>query len=138
MDETDLVDLLNEDLSLAYRAQLQTISNLTAAYSNGLDDVRRKRLTRLPKQVELIQLLAEQVTTLGGMPTTLVSPPHCSSNVRAALTEEMALERLQSTRLRARARQAEKLGKSRVAGAIKTIAQECEAQVNELESALLH
>lgn len=138
MNRTELISLLNEDLSLAYRSHVQTIGNLAVPPPQGPQPdavvaVRRDRIARLPLRLERAVELATLIGTLGGRPTTMVSPPHQSPNPRSALVEELVLERLQASRLRKRSAQARELGEAHVAGAIERLASECDHEVDRLE-----
>jgi len=133
----ELIKLLNEDLALAFRSHVQTISNLTGADNDDtFEPTCRQRLDHLDRQLEHTMRLARQIDWLGGLPTTEVSPVHWTSDTRMALAEEMALESLQLNRLRNRASQAREIGETGVAEAIETIARDSESQLETLSEVL--
>lgn len=133
----EMIRLLNEDLSLAFRAHVQTISNLTPHGAEQFERARRRRIANLGRRAERTVLLARQIEALDGLPTTEVAPAHWSTNGRAALTEELALDNVILNRLRHRAHQAEEMQEKEVAHAIDEIAAETAAELDALERELL-
>lgn len=137
MSDEKFIWSLNEDLALAFRALVQTLSNLGAGQEDDFSRIRRLRIDHLHQQLHHTLILVRQVQALGGVPTTQVPPVHASDNAEHAITEELALEHLRLVRYRTRIRQARELGMGEAAAALEPLASDAQRQVDTL-AAFLH
>ena len=130
------VYLLNEDLALAFRSLVQTLSNLGGARDDEYASIRKERIEYLDQQLQHALTLVRQVQALGGMPTTHVPPVHASSSAESAITEELALEHLRLIRYRKRIEEARALGITDTADALEKLAADTQQQVDKLVEVL--
>ncbi|MCB1694570.1 MAG: hypothetical protein KDI19_17500, partial [Pseudomonadales bacterium] len=68
MTKEDLIELLNEDLALAFRAHVQTVSNVLTFDDESLRAAQESRRDQIKDHVDHTIMLARQVAKLGGLP----------------------------------------------------------------------
>ncbi|CAJ59455.1 MULTISPECIES: ferritin-like domain-containing protein [Frankia] len=136
MDRETFVKLLNDDLSSEYQSIVQYIQHgavITGAeYLNVADEIKR----HLPQELSHAQILAEQISFLGGTPTVDVSQVHPSSGAQEALRDDLRLESEQLDRYRERFGQANELGLADVAEALRPLLEQTQEHVRDLQAAL--
>ena len=138
-DDTALkqfVSDLNEDLSTEYQSIVQYnlhISTITGAEYKSVVDELTQHLTQ---ELTHARVLAEQVSFLGGEPTTSVRTVPRASGSEAALRADLDLEREQLDRYRARFAHATELGMADVSEALRPLLEQTQEHVRDLQMAL--
>lgn len=137
MDREAFVALLNEDLQTEYRSIVQYIQHVAtlkgAEYLSVIDELK----VHVTQELQHAQILAEQVSFLGGVPTTVVPEvPSSAGGAREALSLDLQLEETQLDRYRERFAQANQLGLADVAEAIRPLLEQTQEHVRDLQTAL--
>jgi bacterioferritin len=132
----ELVGLLNDDLSSEYQSIVQYnlhISTVTGAeFVSTVDELA----IHLTQELQHARVLAEQVSFLGGIPTTTVREVPTSSGSREALQLDLSLEREQLDRYRERFAQATAMGLADVGEALRPLLEQTQEHVRDLQNAL--
>jgi bacterioferritin len=85
MDKEALVDAFNEDLPTEYHSIVQYVSHIATItgpqFTRVLDELR----TRLTRELSHAEILAEQVSFLGGRPSTTMTPVVAALDANDAL-----------------------------------------------------
>ena len=104
VDVERFIELLNEDLGTEFQSIVQYTNHIAtitgAEYLAVLDELK----VHLGQELTHAQVLAEQVSFLGGEPSTLVPPVERSQESRVALKADLRLETDQLERYRVRSR----------------------------------
>jgi bacterioferritin len=136
MDTESFVAALNEDLQTEYQSLIQYVNHVAtisgAEYLSVIDELK----VHLQQELTHAQILAEQVSFLGGSPTTEVAPVEPASDSRAALVADLRLERRQLDRYRERFTQATDLGLADVAEALRPLLEQTQEHVRDLQTVL--
>jgi bacterioferritin len=136
MDTNDLVKLLNEDLETEFQSIVQFVQHIAtisgAEYLSTVDELR----THLTQELAHATTLAEQVSFLGGEPSTHVPVIAPSADTQAALEADLALETQQLEHYRDRVQQANDLGLADVAEALRPLLTQTQEHVRDLTAAL--
>ncbi len=137
MDTESFVALLNEDLQTEYQSIIQYTNHIAvisgAQFLSVVDELR----VHLQQEVAHAQILAGQVSFLGGSPTTEVaSPVEAGGDSRSALVADLSLETNQLDRYRQRFAQANELGLADVAEALRPLLEQTQEHVRDLQAAL--
>ncbi len=136
MDVDGFVKLLNEDLGTEYQSVVQYINHVAtitgAEYLSVVDELK----VHLAQELNHAQILAEQVSFLGGTPATTVPPVTPASDSRGALVADLRLESDQLDRYRERFAQANELGLADVAEALRPLLEQTQEHVRDLRTAL--
>ncbi len=136
MDTESFVSALNEDLQTEYQSIIQYVNHVAtitgAEFLSVIDELK----VHLQQELAHAQILAEQVSFLGGSPTTEVPSVEAAQNSRAALTSDLRLETRQLERYRERFAQANDLGLADVAEALRPLLEQTQEHVRDLQSAL--
>jgi bacterioferritin len=136
MDTESFVSALNEDLQTEYQSIIQYINHVAtisgAEFLSVIDELK----VHLQQEVAHAQILAEQVSFLGGTPTTEVASVEPAHGNRAALESDLRLETRQLERYRERFAQANDLGLADVAEALRPLLAQTQEHVRDLQSAL--
>jgi bacterioferritin len=136
MDQTKLIELLNEDLSTEFQSLVQYVQHIAvitgAEYLSVVDELRK----HLTEEISHANTLAEQIAFLGGTPTVQVAAVHSASEARAALEADLDLETNQLARYRERVQQANDLGLADVAEALRPLLTQTQEHVRDLQAAL--
>ena len=135
MDKESFIDALNEDLQTEYQSIVQYISHIAtvtgAEFLSTIDELK----IHLSQELNHAQILAEQISFLGGTPATTV-PAVESESGRDALAADLRLEESQLDRYRNRFRQAMDLGLADVAEALRPLLEQTQEHVRDLRTAL--
>jgi bacterioferritin len=138
MDRDTFVTLLNGDLSSEFQSIVQYVQHgavLTGPEFHAVaDEIRR----HLPQELSHAQILAEQISFLGGTPTVQVGEVRSSSGSQEALLDDLKLESEQLDRYRERFGQANELGLADVAEALRPLLEQTQEHVRDLQTALGH
>ena len=136
MDKQQLVDLLNEDLSLELRSVVQYVRHVATItgpqYQSTVDELK----LHMTEELNHATVLAEQIDFLGGTPTTQVAPVPDVADSRAALESDLQLEEEQLDRYRERVLQCNDAGLPDVAEALKPLLEQTQEHVRDLRAAL--
>jgi bacterioferritin len=136
IDTDKFVKLLNEDLGTEYQSIVQYtnhIATITGAEFLGIIDELK---VHLGQELSHAQILAEQVSFLGGEPATTVPAVERARDSRLALQADLRLETNQLERYRERFAQANKLELADVAEALRPLLEQTQEHVRDLRTAL--
>jgi bacterioferritin len=136
MEHTELIKNLNADLETEFQSIVQYVRHVAvitgAEFTSTVDELK----VHIGQEVTHAQVLAEQVSFLGGDPSTHVPEADGSTNSRAALEADLRLETSQLERYRERVQQATELGLLDVAEALRPLLTQTQEHVRDLTSAL--
>ena len=136
MDTKGFVEMLNQDLSTEYQSIVQYTNHVAtitgAEYLSIVDELKR----HLTQELGHAQILAAQVSFLGGSPTTTVATAVAADDSRSALQADLRLEQDQLDRYRERFGQANDLGLADVAEALRPLLEQTQEHVRDLQAAL--
>jgi bacterioferritin len=136
LDVERFVALLNEDLGTEYQSIIQYINHIAtitgAEFLGVIDELK----LHLGQELSHAQVLAEQVSFLGGEPATTVPAVEQASDSRLALKADLRLETNQLERYRLRFTQANELNLADVAEALRPLLQQTQEHVRDLQAAL--
>jgi bacterioferritin len=136
MDTEALVADLNDDLRTEYQSIVQYISHIAtvtgAEFMRVIDELK----AHVTQELSHAQILAEQVSFLGGKPSTAMTPVVEGTDPRDALSADLKLERDQLQRYRDRVKQATDLGLADVAEALRPLLEQTQEHVRDLQTAL--
>lgn len=136
MDKTDLIERLNEDLQTEFQSIVQYTQHTAlitgAEYLSTVDELK----VHLGQELNHAQILAEQISFLGGEPSTTVPNIPAWTDSKAALEADLQLEESQLGRYRERFDQAMELGLADVAEALRPLLEQTQEHVRDLKSAL--
>jgi bacterioferritin len=136
LDVDGFVALLNEDLGTEYQSIVQYINHIAtitgAEFLGVIDELK----LHLGQELAHAQVLAEQVSFLGGEPATTVPAVERASDSRLALKADLRLETNQLDRYRLRFTQANELNLADVAEALRPLLQQTQEHVRDLQAAL--
>jgi bacterioferritin len=136
MDTEGFVSALNEDLQTEYQSIIQYVNHVATISGAEFLSVVDELKVHLQQELAHAQILAEQVSFLGGSPTTEVAPVEAAQDSRAALALDLRLETRQLERYRERFAQANDLGLADVAEALRPLLEQTQEHVRDLQSAL--
>jgi len=136
VENEDFVRLLNEDLATEFQSIVQYVQHIAIVtgpeYMNTLAELR----THLTHELSHATALAEQVSFLGGTPTTEVPSVDRHDDSASALRADLDLETHQLERYRERVQQATDMGLPDVAEAIRPLLTQTQEHVRDLQTAL--
>jgi bacterioferritin len=132
----EFVALLNEDLGTEYQSIVQYISHIASISGAEFLSVIDELKLHLGQELSHAQVLAEQVSFLGGEPAVTVPSIERSSDSRTALKADLHLETEQLERYRQRYAQAIELNLADVAEALRPLLSQTQEHVRDLQTAL--
>ncbi len=136
MDHDDLVKLLNQDLEMEFQSIVQYVQHVAtisgAEYTSTVDELK----VHLTQELAHATALAEQISFLGGAPSTHVPDIGIAPDSRSALEADLALETEQLEHYRERVQQANDVGLADVAEALRPLLTESQEHVRDLSTAL--
>jgi bacterioferritin len=136
MDVENFVALLNEDLGTEYQSIIQYTNHIAtitgAEFLSVIDELK----LHIGQELSHAQVLAEQVSFLGGEPATIVPSVERASDSRNALKADLRLETDQLERYRQRFAQANELNLADVAEALRPLLEQTQEHVRDLRTAL--
>jgi bacterioferritin len=135
MDKDSFVEALNDDLRSEYQSIVQYISHTAtvtgAEFLSTIDELK----VHLTQELNHAQILAGQISFLGGRPATDV-PRVDTATGRPALEADLRLEETQLDRYRERFSQALDLGLADVAEVLRPLLEQTQEHVRDLQTAL--
>jgi bacterioferritin len=135
VDKERFVDELNDDLRTEYQSIVQYISHIATVTGAEFLSTINELKVHLTQELSHAQILAEQISFLGGEPATTV-PEVQAARGRAALGADLRLEERQLERYRDRFGEAMDLGLPDVAEALRTLLEQTQEHVRDLRTAL--
>ncbi len=136
MDKTSFIASLNEDLETEFQSVVQYVQHTASItgpeYLSTVDELK----VHLGQELNHAQTLAEQIAFLGGTPTTKVPDVPEWTDSKAALEADLRLEENQLDRYRERFAQANELGLADVAEALRSLLEQTQEHVRDLQGAL--
>jgi bacterioferritin len=136
LDTESFVTALNEDLQTEYQSIIQYINHAATISGAEFLSVVDELKVHLQQELGHAQILAEQVSFLGGAPTTDVAAVEVGQDNRGALAADLRLETNQLERYRERFAQANDLGLADVAEALRPLLEQTQEHVRDLQAAL--
>jgi bacterioferritin len=131
-----LVALLNEDLATEFQSIVQYVQHIAvvtgAEYMSTVAELR----AHVAQELQHASTLAEQVSFLGGTPTTNVPSVAQHNDSESALRADLDLETRQLERYRERVQQATDMGLVDVAEALRPLLTQTQEHVRDLKTAL--
>jgi bacterioferritin len=135
MENKTFIEALNEDLRSEYQSIVQYISHIAtvtgAEFLSTIDELK----VHLTQELQHAQILAEQISFLGGTPATTV-PKVDTATGRDALAADLRLEESQLERYRKRFAEAMDLGLADVAEALRPLLEQTQEHVRDLQTVL--
>jgi bacterioferritin len=132
----EFVALLNEDLETEFQSIVQYVNHVTTITGAEFLSIIEELKVHLGQELQHAQILAEQVSFLGGEPSTKVPAVERAGDSRIALKADLSLETSQLERYRERSAQATGLGLADVAEALRPLLQQTQDHVQDLRTAL--
>jgi bacterioferritin len=132
----EFVALLNADLGTEYQSIIQYINHIASISGAEFLGVIDELKLHLGQELSHAQVLAEQVSFLGGEPSTTVPSIERASDSRGALKADLRLETDQLERYRQRYAQAIELNLADVAEALRPLLAQTQEHVRDLRTAL--
>lgn len=136
MDREAFVAALNEDLTTEFQSVVQYVQHVAAITGPEYVSAVGELKAHLSQELQHAEILAEQITFLGGTPATTVAevPPWTDS--KTALEADLRLEEAQLERYRERFAQANELGLADVGEALRPLLEQTQEHVRDLHTAL--
>ena len=135
MEKESFIEALNGDLRTEYQSIVQYISHIAtvtgAEFLSTIDELK----VHLSQELQHAQILAEQISFLGGTPATTV-PDVDTATGRDALAADLRLEESQLERYRGRFAEAMELGLADVAEALRPLLEQTQEHVRDLQTVL--
>jgi bacterioferritin len=135
MEMESFIEALNGDLRTEYQSIVQYISHIAtvtgAEFLSTIDELK----VHVTQELQHAQLLAEQISFLGGTPATTV-PQVDAATGRDALAADLRLEENQLERYRKRFAEAMELGLADVAEALRPLLEQTQEHVRDLQTVL--
>ena len=136
MERTEFVELLNGDLELEYQSIVQYINHIATASGAEFLNIVDELKVHVGQELRHAQILAEQISFLGGEPATTIGQVIRSADTKSALQADLTLEKDQLKRYRERFAQANDLGLPDVAEALRPLLEQTQEHVRDLQAAL--
>jgi bacterioferritin len=135
MEIESFIEALNGDLRTEYQSIVQYISHIAtvtgAEFLSTIDELK----VHVTQELQHAQLLAEQISFLGGTPATTVPQVEAATG-RDALAADLRLEESQLERYRKRFAEAMELGLADVAEALRPLLEQTQEDVRDLQTVL--
>ena len=132
----EIVDLLNNDLSLEYSAAIQYIQHAAVMTGAQYGDIIKELKIHTTEEIGHALILADQIDFLGGVPTIDVGKIHTSKDNVKMLEQDLAGEEDAIARYKLRIEQAEDLKEYALAQQLRTILAMEQEHAMDLQQAL--
>ncbi len=136
METKELIELLNDDLETEFQSIVQYVRHVATISGAEFTSTVAELKVHLGQELQHATTLAEQVSFLGGEPSTRVPDVATAADSREALEADLALETRQLERYRERVQQATDLGLADVAEALRPLLTQTQEHVRDLTAAL--
>jgi bacterioferritin len=130
------VALLNEDLGTEYQSIVQYTNHIATISGAEFTGIVTELKAHVAQELAHAQILAEQVSFLGGEPATSVPAVERHGDSRMALEADLRLETEQLERYRERFGQANDLKLADVAEALRPLLEQTQEHVRDLKMVL--
>jgi bacterioferritin len=135
-DIEKFVALLNEDLGTEYQSIVQYTNHIATITGAEFLSIVDELKVHLGQELTHAQILATQVSFLGGEPSTTVPAVERERDSQQALKADLHLETEQLGRYRERFAQANSLNLADVAEALRPLLEQTQEHVRDLRAAL--
>ncbi|HUA94653.1 MAG TPA: ferritin-like domain-containing protein [Acidimicrobiales bacterium] len=135
MDKERFIEGLNGDLESEFQSIVQYISHVATITGAEFLSIVDELKVHVAQELSHASILAEQITFLGGSPSTSV-PQVERATGSEALAADLRLEETQLERYRQRFSQAMDLGLADVAEALRPLTEQTQEHVRDLQTAL--
>lgn len=135
MDKESFIEGLNGDLESEFQSIVQYVSHVATITGAEFLSIVDELKVHLGQELNHALILAEQITFLGGSPSTSV-PQVEPATGSEALAADLRLEETQLERYRQRFSQAMDLGLADVAEALRPLLEQTQEHVRDLQTAL--
>jgi bacterioferritin len=136
VDIEKFVTLLNEDLGTEYQSIVQYTNHIATITGAEFLSIVDELKVHLGQELTHAQILATQVSFLGGEPSTTVPAVERERDSQQALKADLHLETEQLGRYRERFAQANSLNLADVAEALRPLLEQTQEHVRDLRAAL--
>src|ERR1700677_5172122 len=136
LDVDKFIALLNEDLGTEYQSIVQYTNHIATISGAEFSSIVGELKVHVGQELAHAEILATQVSFLGGEPTTTVPTVERASDSRQALRADLHLETEQLERYRTRFGQANDLNLADVAEALRPLLEQTQEHVRDLKMAL--
>jgi bacterioferritin len=139
LDVEKFIALLNEDLGTEYQSIVQYTNHIAAITGAEFSSIVGELKTHVSQELSHAEILATQVSFLGGEPATTVPTVERANDSRQALQADLRLEIEQLERYRERFGQANDLNLADVADvaeALRPLLEQTQEHVRDLQMAL--
>jgi bacterioferritin len=136
VDIEKFVALLNEDLGTEYQSIVQYTNHIATITGAEFLSIVDELKVHLGQELTHAQILATQVSFLGGEPSTTVPAVERERDSQQALKADLHLETEQLGRYRERFAQANSLNLADVAEALRPLLEQTQEHVRDLRAAL--
>lgn len=109
-DYQNLITELNKDLEWEYAAAIQYVQHATVMSGAQFESFRKELIIHSQEEIQHAQILSEQISFLGGVPTVEVERRLTSTSTLEMLQQDLEGETHAITRYKERIAQAEVLG----------------------------
>lgn len=133
---SELIELLNKDLSLEYTAMVQYVQHGGVLTGAEYGDIVKEIKIHANEELQHAITLAEQIDYLGGFPTVYVPPAATSKDNQEMLQQDLAGEEDAITRYKQRIVQAEELMELALAQKLREILSVEQEHAMDLRNAL--
>jgi bacterioferritin len=135
VDKESFIEGLNGDLESEFQSIVQYISHVATITGSEFLSIVDELKVHLGQELNHASILAEQISFLGGSPSTSV--PHVERATGSeALAADLRLEEAQLERYRQRFSQAMDLGLADVGEALRPLLEQTQEHVRDLQTAL--
>jgi len=136
MTKKQLIDALNDDLADEFASAIQYVNHAALITGASFMAVQRELLIHATEEMQHATMLADQIATLGGKPTTNLAKVETSDDSEEMLRQDLAGEKSAVARYKERIRAALDLGEYGLARVLQDIIVMEEEHVKDLEMAL--
>lgn len=136
METAELIDALNEDLTLEFKSIVQYVQHIASLKGAEFQSTLDELVLHTTQELDHALTLARQIDFLGGVPATTIPPVEHLQDARAALQADLDLEETQLDRYRQRVKDAADIGLPDVAEALAPLLEQTQEHARDLRAAL--
>jgi bacterioferritin len=136
MTKAEIIDLLNNDLTLEYSAAVQYIQHAAKVTGPEYQAIQKELVVHANEEIGHAIILAEQIAFLGGDPTVDVGERHVSDDAKTMLKQDLDGEQDAARRYKERIAQAEELKEYGLRRILEDILMMEEEHARDLQAAL--
>jgi len=136
MEKEDIIELLNNDLSLEYAAAVQYINHASKVTGAEFQSIQKELIVHANEEIGHAIVLADQIAFLGGDPSIEVAERHVSDDSVEMLKQDLSGELDAVRRYKERIAQADGIGEYGLKRALEDILIMEEEHARDLQAAL--